>query len=241
MRALVKETMSREHVDTLARDIEEACATLARKGGAHESERQKIVTGPGHDGGWPSRPERWDHGRMRAASLSTRIGAWMYRRFDGRAMGGTAGAPVVMLTRARAAHRPAAFRVRAGDPRRRDLPRVGHRSRGTPPTPTGSATCGAPAGRRCRTGRRCSRWMPSELTGAERDTAWRDVVLAALPGVEKYATKVRSHDPGRPLDPDRVTRAAWSSAARSLPIDPARRRFRHAGDNHRGGSPRLGG
>ncbi len=48
MRALVKETMSREHVDTLARDIEEACATLARKGGAHESERAKIVTGPGH-------------------------------------------------------------------------------------------------------------------------------------------------------------------------------------------------
>ena len=48
MRALVKETMSREHVDTLARDIEEACATLERKGGAHESERQKIVTGPGH-------------------------------------------------------------------------------------------------------------------------------------------------------------------------------------------------
>ena len=48
MRALVKETMSREHVDTLARDIEEACSTLAKKGGAHESERNKIVTGPGH-------------------------------------------------------------------------------------------------------------------------------------------------------------------------------------------------
>jgi glutamate decarboxylase len=48
MRALVKETLSREHVDTLARDIEEACATLAKKGGAHESERRKIVTGPGH-------------------------------------------------------------------------------------------------------------------------------------------------------------------------------------------------
>ena len=48
MRALVKETLSREHVDTLARDIEEACSTLARKGGAHESERQKMVTGPGH-------------------------------------------------------------------------------------------------------------------------------------------------------------------------------------------------
>ncbi|MEV7647712.1 glutamate decarboxylase [Arthrobacter sp. NPDC089319] len=48
MRALVKETLSREHVDTLARDIEEACITLAKKGGAHEAERQKIVTGPGH-------------------------------------------------------------------------------------------------------------------------------------------------------------------------------------------------
>jgi glutamate decarboxylase len=48
MRALVKETMSREHVDTLARDIADACKTLEAKGGAHESERQKIVTGPGH-------------------------------------------------------------------------------------------------------------------------------------------------------------------------------------------------
>ena len=41
MRALVKQTMSREHVDTLARDIEEALATLDAKGGAHPSERQK--------------------------------------------------------------------------------------------------------------------------------------------------------------------------------------------------------
>ena len=48
MRALVKETLSREHVDTLAGDIEEACNTLAKKGRAHESERMKIVIGPGH-------------------------------------------------------------------------------------------------------------------------------------------------------------------------------------------------
>jgi glutamate decarboxylase len=48
MRALVKETLSREHVDTLSRDIEEACATLEEKGGAHESERSKMVTGSGH-------------------------------------------------------------------------------------------------------------------------------------------------------------------------------------------------
>ena len=48
MRALVKETLSREHIDTLARDIDAACVTLARKGRAHDSEREKVVTGPGH-------------------------------------------------------------------------------------------------------------------------------------------------------------------------------------------------
>ena len=48
MRALVKETLSREHVETLARDIDDACATLAAKGGAQASERQKVLTGPGH-------------------------------------------------------------------------------------------------------------------------------------------------------------------------------------------------
>jgi glutamate decarboxylase len=48
MRALVKQTMSREHVDTLARDLAEACETLAKKGGAHESERRRVRSGPGH-------------------------------------------------------------------------------------------------------------------------------------------------------------------------------------------------
>jgi glutamate decarboxylase len=40
--------MSREHVDTLARDLAEACETLAKKGGAHETERQQMLSGPGH-------------------------------------------------------------------------------------------------------------------------------------------------------------------------------------------------
>jgi glutamate decarboxylase len=48
MRALVKETMSREHVDTLARDIAQACETLGRKGGTDQAERKRMVTGPGH-------------------------------------------------------------------------------------------------------------------------------------------------------------------------------------------------
>jgi glutamate decarboxylase len=48
MRALVKETLSREQVDTLADDIDEACRTLEKKGGAHHSEREKIKKSPNY-------------------------------------------------------------------------------------------------------------------------------------------------------------------------------------------------
>ena len=47
MRALVKETLSREMVDTLAGDIADACATLDKKGGAHASEREQVKTATG--------------------------------------------------------------------------------------------------------------------------------------------------------------------------------------------------
>jgi glutamate decarboxylase len=48
MRALVKETLSRELVDTLAGDIAEACRTLDAKGATHESERQQVKTATGY-------------------------------------------------------------------------------------------------------------------------------------------------------------------------------------------------
>lgn len=48
MRALVKETLSREQVDTLAADIERACKTLDRKGGADPAERKRVKTGTGY-------------------------------------------------------------------------------------------------------------------------------------------------------------------------------------------------
>ena len=47
MRALVKETLSREHIETLARDIDQACTTLARRA-THGSQRQQVIIGPGH-------------------------------------------------------------------------------------------------------------------------------------------------------------------------------------------------
>jgi glutamate decarboxylase len=48
LRALVKETLSRQQIDRLAGDINEACATLAKKGGAHPSERKQVKTGTGY-------------------------------------------------------------------------------------------------------------------------------------------------------------------------------------------------
>ena len=48
MRALVKETLSREMVDTLAGDIAEACRTLEEKGGTHESERKQVKSATGY-------------------------------------------------------------------------------------------------------------------------------------------------------------------------------------------------
>src|ERR1700710_2286946 len=48
LRALVKQTLSREQVDRLADDIVEACATLEKKGGAHASERKKMKVSPGY-------------------------------------------------------------------------------------------------------------------------------------------------------------------------------------------------
>jgi glutamate decarboxylase len=48
MRALVKETMSREQVERLTRDIADACATLDHKGGAAQVERVQIKVGTGY-------------------------------------------------------------------------------------------------------------------------------------------------------------------------------------------------
>jgi len=48
LRALVKQTLSREQVDRLAGDLQTACETLDAKGGAHPSERHKMKASPGY-------------------------------------------------------------------------------------------------------------------------------------------------------------------------------------------------
>jgi glutamate decarboxylase len=48
LRALVKQTLSREQVGRLAEDIATACEMLEKKGGAHPSERKKMKQSPGY-------------------------------------------------------------------------------------------------------------------------------------------------------------------------------------------------
>ena len=48
MRALVKQTLGRSLISTLAGDIADACATLDEKGGLHELDRRRVKTGVGY-------------------------------------------------------------------------------------------------------------------------------------------------------------------------------------------------
>ncbi|HET9185043.1 MAG TPA: glutamate decarboxylase [Solirubrobacterales bacterium] len=48
MRALVKQTLSREQVDRLAGDLRQACETLEKKGAAHPRERHRASRSPGY-------------------------------------------------------------------------------------------------------------------------------------------------------------------------------------------------
>ncbi|MET8097958.1 glutamate decarboxylase [Streptomyces sp. NPDC005236] len=48
MRALVKETMSREQIDRLGQDIADACRTLDAKGATHGTERTQVKRGTGY-------------------------------------------------------------------------------------------------------------------------------------------------------------------------------------------------
>ena len=48
MRVLVKQTLGRSMATTLADDITEACATLAKKGGLHALDRRRVKSGVGY-------------------------------------------------------------------------------------------------------------------------------------------------------------------------------------------------
>jgi deazaflavin-dependent oxidoreductase (nitroreductase family) len=137
---------------------------------------------------------------MSMAQWSTRIGAWMYRRMDGRAMGGTKDASVVMLTTVgRRSGLPRSTCVRAL--RRPDGYLVWGTGSGSPRDPDWFQNLRAAGETDLQVLSERMRASARELTGAERDEVWRDVIVATLPGVAKYARKA-----GRPIPVALLTR-----------------------------------
>lgn len=134
------------------------------------------------------------------ATWSTTMGVWSYRLLKGRWMGGTKDAPVVMLTTpGRRTGEPRSTCVRAL--RRPDGYLVWGTASGAPRDPdwfqnlraAGETDLQVLAERRRATAR--------ELRGTERDEVWNDVILAALPGVAKYARKAGRTIPVALLSP----------------------------------------
>ena len=136
---------------------------------------------------------------MGAASLSTRIGVSMYRRLDGRAMGGSPEAPVVLLTvPGRRSGLPRSACVRAIHDERGYL--VWGTASGRPEDPDWFKNLRHAGRATLQDGGEVREVVAAEITGAERDEVWRAVVLAALPSVERYARKA-----GRTIPVARLT------------------------------------
>ena len=122
------------------------------------------------------------------ATWSGRIGVWMYRRLNGRAMGGTRAAPVVMLTTpGRRTGAPHSTCVRALRTPEGYL--VWGTGSGSPRDPDWFRNLRAAGETELQVQAAAGPARARELRGAERDEAWDGVILRALPGVAKYARK----------------------------------------------------
>ena len=135
---------------------------------------------------------------MSTASASTRFGVWLYRRLHGRAMGGSAEAPVVVLTvTGRRSGVPRSACVRAL--RRDEGYLVWGSASGRPADPDWFRNLRAAGRAQLRDGDRELAVDAVELVGDERSRVWRDIVTV-LPAVRKYEAKA-----GRTIPVARLT------------------------------------
>jgi deazaflavin-dependent oxidoreductase (nitroreductase family) len=122
------------------------------------------------------------------ARTGNRIGVWMYRTLNGRWSSGSKDVRVLMITT------PGR---RSGIPRSACV-RYLETDAGFVVWGTGSGSASDPDWFRnlrhaeyadVQVGARHLRVRPRELVGAERDTTWRELVLAQAPEVQKYARR----------------------------------------------------
>jgi deazaflavin-dependent oxidoreductase (nitroreductase family) len=129
-----------------------------------------------------------------------RIAVWMYRRWDGRYSSGSREIQVLMITT------PGR---RTGEPRSTCVRFLAHpdgylvwgTGSGSPHDPDWFQNLRASEVAEVRVGSEQFRALRRELTGPERDSVWRDVVLTQLPSVARYARKAARVIPVAVLSP----------------------------------------
>lgn len=126
--------------------------------------------------------------RRRWTRVGNRIGVGMYRALDGRLSSGRKGVHVLMLTTpGRRTGTPRSTCVRFLDTDGGFL--VWGTGAGSRTDPDWFRNLRAADVADVQVGAQRLRVRPRELTGAERDSVWEDVVLAQLPDVQRYARK----------------------------------------------------
>ena len=138
--------------------------------------------------------------RVSGARIGNRIGVWMYRRLGGRLSSGSKNVQVLMITT------PGR---RTGNPRSTCV-RYLETSAGLVVWGTGSGSRRDPDWFRnlrqaptaqVQIRKRQLTVRPRELHGEERETMWRDTILAQAPGVSRYAEKAGRTIPVAVLEP----------------------------------------
>jgi deazaflavin-dependent oxidoreductase (nitroreductase family) len=141
----------------------------------------------------------------RLLRTGNRFGVWLYRTFDGRVSGGTKDAPVLLVTTpGRRTGVPRSTCVRCIE--RPEGYVVWGTGSGSREDPDWFRNLRAASVAEVQVGRRRCQARPRELLGAERDTAWNDLVLARLPRVEKYSRKAGRTIPVAVLEPLEASR-----------------------------------
>jgi deazaflavin-dependent oxidoreductase (nitroreductase family) len=137
--------------------------------------------------------------KRRLVRIGNRIGVWMYRRSDGRLLS-TKNAKVLMITapgrRTGALHSTCV--------RYLDTPEgllVWGTASGAPSDPDWFRNLRKAKVADVQVGAKTLRARPRELLDSERDSAWRDVVLAEAPEVKKYADRAGRTIPVALLEP----------------------------------------
>lgn len=138
--------------------------------------------------------------RRRLTSIGNRIGVWLYRRSDGRL--GSFGKDVHVLlitTPGRRTKVPRSTCVRYLSVPEGFL--VWGTASGAPRDPDWFRNLRAAGAATVQVGAQLHRVKARELTGDERDTVWRTVVLEQVPAVQRYARRAGRMIPVAVLTP----------------------------------------